>query len=81
MGIRNCQKKKKKKKEKGPLCPKGMILPSVVMGLILMSMISSCHTCQTAVPGSEILKLVSHLAEIRIGLIEGACSRGTVSNS
>jgi hypothetical protein len=44
------------------------MLPGVLTG--------SCCTCQTAVPGSEILKLDSHLAEIRIGLIEGFYSGG-----
>lgn len=47
---------------KSPLCSEGMVLPSVLTG--------SCCTCQAGVPGSEILKLDSHLAKIRIGLIE-----------
>lgn len=41
------------------------MLPSVLM--------VSCCTCQTAVPTSEILKLDSCLAEIRIDVIEGIC--------
>ena len=47
---------------KSLLCSEGMVLPSVLTG--------PCCACQAGVPGSDILKLDSHLAKIRIGLIE-----------
>lgn len=55
---------------KSPLCSEGMMLPSVLTG--------SCCTCQTGVPGSEILKLDSQLAKIRIGLIEDVWNGGNL---
>lgn len=45
-----------------------MMLPSVLTG--------PCCTCQTAVPGSEMLTLDLLLAQIRIGLIEDVYNAG-----
>lgn len=55
---------------KSPLCSEGIVLPNVLTG--------SCCTCQTGVPGSEILKLDSHLAKIRLGLIENVWKGGNL---
>lgn len=55
---------------KSPVCSEGMMLPSVLT--------ASCCTCQTGVPGSEILKLDSQLAKIRIVLIDDVWNGGNL---